>query len=68
MSKSNRNDTEAKKQVYEDMKSVYRKAVTAVFTNRMMWFNAIQKDSLYKAIKKMVQQLMELDDYGKKEA
>jgi polyhydroxyalkanoate synthesis regulator protein len=68
LSKSNRNETEVKKQVYEDMKSVYRKAVSSVFTNRMMWFNAIQKDSLYKAIKKTANQLMELDDYGKEEA
>jgi hypothetical protein len=65
---SNRDETEVKKRVYEDMKSVYRKAVNSVFTNRMMWINAIQNDPLYKAIKKTAHQLMELDDYGREEA
>lgn len=59
---------EARKQVYQNMRSVFRKAVSGVFMDRIMWFNAVRKDYVYKSIKKTANNFMVLDDYSSMEA
>lgn len=61
-------ETEARKRVYLDMRSTYRKAASGVFTERMLWFHAIRKQAVYKAIKKTANNFVDLDDYGLDEA
>ena len=61
-------DTEARKRTYLDMRHTYRKAVSGIFTARMLWFRAMRKQSVYAAIEKMVRDLVDLDDYGLEEA
>ena len=61
-------EVEARQRVYLDMRSIYRKAASGVFAERMLWFYAIRKQSVYKAIKKTVNNFVELDDYGLDEA
>jgi hypothetical protein len=60
--------SEARSHVYNDMRSKYRKAMITVFTNRMVWFDALRKHSVYKAIKKTATNLIDLDDYSPDEA
>lgn len=39
------------KDVFGDMKSTYRKALMNTFCTKPMWFGAMNRDSIYKAIK-----------------
>jgi len=43
--------TEARSHVYNEMRRKYRKAMITVFTNRMVWFDALRKNPIYKTIK-----------------
>ena len=61
-------EEEARQRVYLDMRSTYRKAASGVFTDRMLWFHAIRKQPVYKAIQKTVKNFVELDDYSSEEA
>ena len=61
-------ETEARERVYQDMRSTYRKAVGAVFTERMVWFDGVRKHPVYKAIKRTATNFMDLDDYSPDEA
>jgi len=60
--------TEARSHVYNEMRSKYRKAMITVFTNRMVWFDALRKHPIYKTIKKTATNLIDLDDYSSDEA
>jgi hypothetical protein len=56
-------DSDARQQAYEDMRTTYRKAIMNIFMNRMVWFTAMQQDSIYKTIKKTAGDLKILDNY-----
>ena len=59
---------DAREEAYEDMRSTYRKAIMDIFTKRMVWFHAMQKHPLYKAVKKTVDDLINMEDFGRDEA
>lgn len=61
-------ENDARQRAYLDMRAIYRKAASGIFTDRMLWFHAIRKQWVYKAIKKTVNNFVELDDYGLDEA
>ena len=68
LQKRNIDQTEARKEVYHDMRSTYRKAISSVFINRIVWFQAMRKHPVYKAIKKTAANFVDLDDYSPEEA
>ena len=68
LQKRNIDEAEARKQVYQDMRSTYRKAVSNVFTDRMVWFHSMRKHPVYRAIKRTATNLVDLDDYSLEEA
>lgn len=59
---------EARNTAYEELQPIFRKALMALFTSRVTWFNAMQTDPIYKAIRKTAKGLMEGEDYGRDEA
>ena len=61
-------ETEARERVYQEMRSTYRKAVGAIFTERMEWFYGVRKHPVYKAIKRTATNFMDIDDYSPDEA
>ena len=64
----NIDEAEARTRVYLDMRSIYIKAISNVFANRMAWFEAIRKHLVYKAIKKTATNFVDLDNYSPREA
>lgn len=58
----------ARKRAFQDMKGRYRKTMASVFTDTILWFNAIRKDPIYRAIKKTASDLKMMDDYDSEEA
>ena len=61
-------DSEAKEKVFRNMKSTYRLAMMNSFGSKVLWFDAMKKDPMYKSIKKTVNRLIDADDYDKEEA
>jgi hypothetical protein len=61
-------ESEARENVFEDMKSTYRKAMMNIFGRKLVWFDAMKKDPIYKAIKKTVNQLIATEHYEGEEA
>ena len=61
-------EEDAREIVYKDMKNTYRKAMMDIFGTKMLWFNALKKDPIYKAVKKTVSQLIDTEDYQADEA
>ena len=68
MENSNMDKTNARNRVHMNMKQVYRKAVTTVLMNRLIWFNAIQRHPIYKDFRGTVNNLIEIDSYQRDEA
>ena len=61
-------DNDAQETIFEDMKGTYRKALMNAFGKRLLWFNAMKKDAVYKAIKSTINQLVETEGYDSDEA
>lgn len=61
-------EEDARETVFKDMKSTYRKAMMNIFGSKMLWFNTLKKDPIYKAVKKTVSQLIDTEDYQIDEA
>ena len=61
-------ETGARRHVYQDMQSTYRKAVINIFTKRMVWFDEIRRHPVYKTIKKTATNFIDLEDYNPEEA
>jgi hypothetical protein len=59
---------EAKERAFRKMKSTYRKALMNSFGSKVVWFEAMKKDPIYKSIKKTVNRLIDTDGYDKEEA
>ena len=68
MERENIDEVDARNKVYDDMKSVYRKAVMGNFMSRMEWFCAIQQDPIYRAIKHTAATVIEEDSFDRSEA
>jgi len=62
------NEAEARQQAYQDLKPTYRKVLVQVLTNRIIWFNAMKQDPIYKRMRKSAKDLMDMEDFDKDEA
>ena len=47
---------------------MFRKALMASLSDRMIWFNSFQVDPIYKTIRNTAKALMEMEDYSKDKA
>jgi predicted RNA-binding protein Jag len=61
-------ESEAKKQVFEDMKNPHRNAIMKTFGSKLVWFDVMKKNPIYKAIKKTISHLIDTEDYEDNEA
>jgi hypothetical protein len=61
-------ENEAEEIVFKDMKTKYRKAMMNAFGSKLVWFDVMKKDPIYKAIKKTVNQLISDEQYDPQEA
>jgi hypothetical protein len=48
-------ESEARENIFEDMKNIYRKAIMNTFGSKVHWFNVMKKDPIFKSIKKHCQ-------------
>ena len=61
-------EEEARQRIYGNMRDTYRKALANALTDKVLWFNNLRKDPIYKAIKKTVSSLQTETDYDEDEA
>ncbi|KAL4225369.1 hypothetical protein ACF0H5_016058 [Mactra antiquata] len=61
-------DNEAREDAYEDMKSVYRTAMMNSFANKLLWFEAMKRDPVYKSVRKTINRLIDTEGYEQGEA
>ena len=59
---------EARSKAYEELEPLFRKALMALLSYRVMWFNAMQDYIIYKTIRNTAKTLIEMEDYGRDEA
>ena len=58
----------ARNRAFRDMRDKYRKTMAKTFTDMIIWYRALKKDPIYKAIKKTASDLELMNDYDSKEA
>lgn len=61
-------DEKARENVFNDMKSTYRKAMINIFGSKLLWFDAMKKDPIFKTIKMTVNRLITKENYEAEEA
>ena len=68
MNKEGATEHEARKQVYRHMQSKYRKALAKVLTDKVLWFNHLSRDPLFRGIKKTVSRIRAEQDMDEEES
>ncbi len=58
----------ARSDVYEEMRPLYRRAIIKRFLARLLWFDSIRRDGIYKAIRASAERLRTEEEYGRQEA
>ena len=58
----------ARSKAYNEMRPVYRKALTHSFIGKVLWYNFIKRDPTFRAIQSTALRLKEDEDYGTEEA
>lgn len=58
----------ARAAAFKQLRSLYRKAITKYFIEKMLWYQLIKHDSIFKVIKESVTRLVEEEDYELEEA
>ena len=58
---------EARCKAYKELKPLFRKALMALLSDRVMCFNAMQGDVIYKTIRSTAKTLIVIEDYGEDE-
>lgn len=53
---------------YKELRPVYRKSLTHIFVEKMIWYNIIKRDRTFRAIQRTAIRLKEEEDYGTEEA
>ncbi len=61
-------ESRARSDVYEEMRPLYRRAIIKRFVARLLWFDSIRRDGVYKAIRASAERLRTEEDYGRQEA
>ena len=61
-------DAEARKLVYRNMLPIYRKVLTKLFVDKVLWFRAMKRDPIFKTVKRTASDLIDLEDYDGEEA
>ena len=59
---------DARHKAYKELQPMFRKALMASLSDRMIWFNSFQVDPIYKTIRNTAKALMKMEDYSKDEA
>ena len=59
---------EARSKAYKELKPTFRKALMTSISNRVIWFNAMQADPIYKSIQNTAKNLIVMEDYSRDEA
>ena len=68
MSSADMDEAEARKLVYRNMLPIYRKVLTNLFVDKVLWFRAMQRGPIFKTVKRTASDLIDLDDYDGEEA
>ncbi|KAL4231794.1 hypothetical protein ACF0H5_009370 [Mactra antiquata] len=68
MSQQNITEEEARDQTFNLMKNTYRKALTNVFTENVLWINALKDSPVLQSIKKTVDSAIQTEDFDSEEA
>lgn len=61
-------ESEAREKTFRKMKSTYREAMMNSFGSKLLWFDAMKQDHIYKSIKRTVKRLIDTDEYDEEEA
>ncbi len=61
-------ESRARSDVYKKMRPLYRRAIIKRFVARLLWFDSIRRDGVYKAIRASAERLRTEEDYGRQEA
>ena len=61
-------EEEARQRVFENMRKKYRDALANVLTDKVLWFNNLQKDPIYKTIKRTVSSLQADGEFDRQES
>ena len=56
---------EDRHKAYKEIKLLFRKALMASLSDRVMWCSVMQVDPIYKNIVNMAKTLIEMEDYGR---
>ena len=68
INKENISEEEARVRIYTSMRNTYRKALTDVFTDNVVWFTSLKNSPIFQSIKKTVNRVIESEDFDKEEA
>lgn len=68
MESENMDQRAARAAAFKQLRSLYRKAITKYFIEKMLWYLLIKHNSIFKAIKESVKWLVEEEDYELAEA
>ena len=58
----------ARSKAYKELKPTFRKALMTSIRDRVIWFNAMQTDPIYKSIQNTAKNLIVMEDYSRDEA
>lgn len=58
----------ARADVYKELRPFYRKAIVKHFLDRLLWFDAIRRDKIYKAIRDTAKRLRDEEEYQGQES
>ena len=59
---------DARHKAYKELQPMFRKALIASLSDRIIWFNSFQADTIYKTIRNTAKALMKIEDYSKDKA
>ena len=57
----------ARSKAYKELRPVYRKALTHSFIEKVLWYNVIKRDPIFRAVQSTALRLKEDEDYGTEE-
>ena len=58
----------ARSKAYKELRPLYRKALTHIFIEKVLWYNVIKRDLTFRAIQSTTIRLKKDEDYGTEEA
>jgi hypothetical protein len=68
MYQQNITEEEARDRTFNLMKNTYRKALTNIFTENVIWINALKDSPVFQSIKKTADSVIQTEDFDTEEA